>query len=74
MDGYHCATIHYIEERSEGSWELKNDLAGFTRLNSAHNGKRLGQALFKMADRLGIAGRVCSFLSYSLSVPLTRPS
>lgn len=33
-------------------------LFGFVRLNNAHNGKRLGGALFKIVDRLGIAHKV----------------
>ena len=37
-------------------------LLGFTRLNSAHNGKRLGQALFKVLTRLGIEDKVRIFL------------
>ena len=37
---------------------MHSALLGFTRLNNAHNGRRLGGALFKTVDRLGIAHRV----------------
>ena len=33
-------------------------LFGFTSMNTAHNGKRLGQALFKTCERLGIVEKV----------------
>ncbi|KAG6859264.1 hypothetical protein C0993_004566, partial [Termitomyces sp. T159_Od127] len=39
-------------------WELKSALVGFTRLCNAHNGERLGQALFKIVDRIGIAHKI----------------
>jgi len=42
-------------------WELKSALIGFTRLNNAHNGERLGQALFKIIKRVSITGKVCIF-------------
>jgi hypothetical protein len=57
-DGYFAVTGHWIEELVPTQWELKNDLLGFTRLNNAHNGKRLGQALFKIAGRVEIAHKV----------------
>ena len=58
VDAYSSVTLHFVEDVSEGCWELRNGLAGFTRLNNAHNGKRLGQALFKVVLRLGIIRRV----------------
>ena len=39
-------------------WELKSALLGFTRLGNAHNGERLGQALFKVIKRVGIEHKV----------------
>jgi hypothetical protein len=42
-------------------WELKSALIGFTWLNNAHNGERLGQALFKTIKRVVITGKVCTF-------------
>jgi hypothetical protein len=47
-DGYFAVTGHWIEESTPSQWELKSALLGFTRLNNAHNGKRLGQALYKI--------------------------
>ncbi|PSR76351.1 hypothetical protein PHLCEN_2v1847 [Hermanssonia centrifuga] len=55
VDGYFAVTAHWIEAVTEDQWELKNAIIGFTYLNNAHNGKRLGQVLFKIVDRLGIA-------------------
>ena len=37
---------------------MHSALLGFTKLNNAHNGRRLGGALFKTIDRLGLAHRV----------------
>ena len=39
-------------------WELKSGLLGFTQFNNAHNGERLGQALFKIIKRVGIVRKV----------------
>jgi hypothetical protein len=58
-DGYFAVTGHWIEESRSGVWEIHSALLGFTKLNNAHNGRRLGGALFKIVDRLGIAHRVC---------------
>jgi hypothetical protein len=57
-DGYFAVTGHWIEEPRLGVWEVQSALLGFTRLNNSHNGKRLGGALFKIVDRLGISDRV----------------
>ena len=56
--GFFAVTGHWIEERTLGLWELKSSLLGFTQVNNAHNGERLGQALFKIIKRLGIAEKV----------------
>ena len=61
VNGYFAVTAHWIEEIAPASWELRSALIGFTQLNNAHNGERLGQALYKITDRLGIAGRVRTF-------------
>ncbi|KAK6969475.1 putative AC transposase [Favolaschia claudopus] len=57
-DGYLAVTGHWIEEVSPGIWESREALIGFTRLNNAHNGVRLGQALYKIVARLGIQKRI----------------
>jgi hypothetical protein len=67
-DGYFAVTAHWIEEPTPAKWELKSALIGFTRLNNAHNGKRLGQALFKIIKRVGIERKV------SVSCPLSCPT
>ena len=59
VDGYFAVTGSWIEEeKNTGQWELKTALLGFTQLNNAHNGVRLGQALFKVISRAGIAHKV----------------
>ena len=57
VDGYFAVTGSWIEEVN-GQWELQTALLGFTQLNNAHNGVRLGQALFKVISRAGIAHKV----------------
>ena len=59
-DAYFTVTGHWIEESKPGSWLLESAVLGFTQINNAHNGLRLGQALFKICDRLGIAHKVCA--------------
>ncbi|KAF8227747.1 hypothetical protein L208DRAFT_1295190 [Tricholoma matsutake] len=55
-DGYFAVTAHWIEELTPGKWEL----------NNAHNGERLGQALFKIVRHVRIEDKVrVSLLSYS---------
>jgi hypothetical protein len=66
-DGYFAVTAHWVEEPTPAKWELKNALIGFTRLNNAHNGERLGQALFKIIKRVGIEGKVC--VVYPFKIP-----
>jgi hypothetical protein len=56
-------TGHWVEEPSLGIWKVESALLGFTRLNNAHNGKRLGQALYKVIKRVGIAHKVSSFMT-----------
>jgi hypothetical protein len=57
-DGYFAVTAHWIEEQAPTSWDLKSTLIGFTCLNSAHNGQRLGHALFKIIRHMGIQQKV----------------
>ena len=57
MDAYFAVMGSWIEEVN-ARWELRTALLGFTQLNNAHNGMQLGQSLFKIVDRLGIAHRV----------------
>ncbi|KAF8800352.1 hypothetical protein BYT27DRAFT_7018892, partial [Phlegmacium glaucopus] len=57
-NGYFAVTGHWIEEVSPNMWKLKHALLGFTQLNMAHNGICLGQALYKICDRLNIVHKV----------------
>lgn len=57
-DAYFAVTGSWIEETSPGVWKLQSALLGFTRMNSAHNGVRLGRALYKIAKRVGITHKV----------------
>lgn len=56
-DGYFAVTGHWIEE-SPSSWASQSALLGFVRLNNAHNGVRLGHALYKVVARVGIESKV----------------
>ena len=51
-------TGHWIEETTPAQWEHKTAVLGFTQVNNAHNGQRLGQALFKICRRVGILHKV----------------
>jgi hypothetical protein len=66
-DGYLGVSGHWIEEVAPGIWESREALIGFVRLNNAHHGVRLGQALYKIVARLGIQKRVC-FQTYFSTV------
>lgn len=57
-DGYLGVTAHWIERTAPGVWTLKADLLAYTHLRYSHTGERLGQALFKILDRIGIARKV----------------
>lgn len=63
IDGYFAVTGHWIEEVSSDTWELQCAVLGFTQLNNSHNGQRLGQALYGIVDRVGIAHKVSSLRS-----------
>ena len=66
-DAYFAVTAHWIKESTDSQWELKSALIGFTKLNNAHNGVRLGQALFKVIKRVGIENKVSE---HSLAIAL----
>jgi hypothetical protein len=57
-DAYFAVTGHWIEERAPGEWALEQALFGFVQMNTAHNGVRLGQALYKVCNRLHIVPKV----------------
>jgi hypothetical protein len=57
-DAYFAVTGHWIEERVPGKWTIENALLGFVQMNTAHNGIRLGQVLYKVCDRLRIVAKV----------------
>jgi hypothetical protein len=57
-DAYFAVTGHWIEEQVPGKWELEHALLGFTQMNTSHNGVRLGQALYKICNRLKIVHKV----------------
>lgn len=61
-DAYFAVTGHWIEEKSPGKWTADHALLGFTQMNTSHNGVRLGQALYKICDRLKIVHKVSIFL------------
>ena len=56
---YFAVTGHWTEELSPGVWEDHSALLGFTQMNTAHDGVRLGHALFKIVEHLGFAHKVC---------------
>jgi hypothetical protein len=62
-DAYFAVTGHWIEERTIGIWTKEHALLGFTQMNTAHDGVRLGQALYKITARLGIVNKVSNCLS-----------
>ncbi|KAG2744811.1 hypothetical protein P692DRAFT_20641566, partial [Suillus brevipes Sb2] len=57
-DSYFAVTGHWIKEKIPMQWEPGNALLGFTKLNNAHNGQRLGGTLFKVLDGLGVTHKV----------------
>jgi len=57
-DAYFAVTGHWIEERTPGEWTVEQALLGFTQMNTAHNGARLGQALYKLCNRVRIIPKV----------------
>lgn len=57
-DGYFAVTAHWTSATTPTNWSLSSALIGFTRVNNAHVGIRLGQALFKIVKRVGIENKV----------------
>ena len=57
-DAYFAVTGHWIEERTATVWTMEQALLGFVQMNTAHNGARLGQALYKVCNRLHIVPKV----------------
>jgi hypothetical protein len=57
-NAYFAVTGHWIEERAPGEWTIEQALLGFVQMNTAHNGARLGQALYKVCNRLQIVPKV----------------
>jgi hypothetical protein len=51
-------TIHWIGHISQLTWQLRNAVAGFVRLNIAHTGTNLANVLLGVLERLGIANDV----------------
>ncbi len=62
-DGYFAVTGHWIEEHAVGEWTQEHTLLGFTQMNMAHNGTWLGQALYKVCNRLEVVHKVSIHLS-----------
>jgi hypothetical protein len=58
IGSYFAVTAHWIEIIDSKTWKLNGALIGFVLLNGAHNGQRLGQALFKVVKRVGIEKKV----------------
>jgi hypothetical protein len=57
-DAYFAVTGHWIEERAPTVWTMEQAILGFVQMNTAHNGARLGQALYKVCNRLEIVSKV----------------
>ena len=57
-DAYFAVTGHWIEEHTPGEWSIEQALLRFVQMNTAHNGAHLGQALYKVCDRLRIVPKV----------------
>lgn len=62
-DSYFAVTSHWIEEKEPGKWTQENALLGFVQMNTAHNGVCLGQAIFKICNRLKIMHKVCMIVN-----------
>lgn len=58
LDGYFAVTGHWVEEQVPGRWKLEHGLLSFMQMNTSHNVVRLGQALYKICDRLKIVHKV----------------
>src|SRR6266404_221893 len=61
-DAYFAVTGHWVEECTPGTWALEGALLGFTQMNCAHDGKHLGQMLYKICNRLQIVHKVSTII------------
>ncbi|KAF5318361.1 hypothetical protein D9611_014218 [Ephemerocybe angulata] len=57
-DAYLAVTAHWIEEVTPTDWRLRSALVGFTQMNTAHDGARLGRAMYNVAKRYGITHKI----------------
>ena len=57
-DAYFAVTGHWVEEITPGVWRLQTALLGFVRMNCVHSGEKLGMALYKVAECVGIVHKV----------------
>ena len=64
QDAYFAVTGHWVEEVSDGVWEERSALFGFTQMNSSHDGVTLARALFKIVKHLGITHKVSFILPF----------
>lgn len=58
QDTYFAVTGHWVDTSVPGKWKMESALFGFTQMNTAHDGARLGRALYRIVKRLGIANKV----------------
>ena len=56
-DGCFAVTGSWVEE-DHGMWQIQTSPLGFIYLNNACSGTLLGQELFKIVSRVGIAQKV----------------
>ncbi|PPQ81719.1 hypothetical protein CVT26_007781 [Gymnopilus dilepis] len=57
-DGFFAVTGHWIKEVSPTEWVEREALFGFTPMNTSHSGTHLGQALYKICNRLAIVHKI----------------
>jgi hypothetical protein len=57
-DSYFATTGHWIEELLNGNWVEREALFGFVQMNTTHDSVQLGQALYKICNRLSIMHKV----------------
>lgn len=57
-DAFFAVTGHWLEKMPDRKMEECSALLGFTQINTAHDGVRLGWALYKIVRRLGFGNKV----------------
>ena len=57
-NAYFAVTSYWIKEATPGEWTVKQALLGFVQMLTAHNGARLGQALYKVCNCVQIVSKV----------------